>query len=153
MIGSVQVQPSGEQATEGKAPILGVHRTYLTDAGDKVPMPNAKMMLGRCKGGAVRFGPPAETVAVAEGIETALSITTACPGLVVWAALSTSGMKGLVLLATVATVILCPDDDPEGEAASCGASLGSALIRTGCDVQPREIPPSMILRRAGLAAV
>ena len=138
MIGGVQVQPSGEQAIEGKAPILGVHRTYLTDVGDKAPMPNAKMMLGRCKGGAVRFGPPAETVAVAEGIETALSITTACPGLVVWAALSTSGMKGLVLPATVATVILCPDGDPKGAAAARQAA--DRFLEQGRQVKIAQAP-------------
>jgi hypothetical protein len=113
MIGGVQVQQA-----DGKAPVLGIHRTYLTTDGDKAPVANAKMTLGRIKGGAVRFGPPAETVAVAEGIETALSIATACPGLVVWSALSTSGMKALVLPDSVLTVVLCPDGDPAGRGAA-----------------------------------
>ena len=134
MIGGVQVQ----QGPAGKAPVLAVHRTYLTPDGDKAPVPDPKMTLGPCKGGAVRLGPAAETIAVAEGIETALPIATACPELSVWAALSTSGIKGLVLPAAVKTVILCPDGDPEGKEAARQAA--GRFLEQGRQVKVAEAP-------------
>ena len=148
MIGGVQIQHGG------KAPVLGVHRTYLTAEGGKAPVPDAKMSLGRVKGGAVRFGPPAVTVAVAEGIETALSVATACPGLVVWAALSTSGVKSLILPAAVKTVILCPDGDVEGAGAARQAA--DRFLEEGRQVRIAQAPAGadlndVLLGRAGQA--
>src|SRR5262245_46460313 len=57
------------------APIV-VHRTYLYE--DLNPR---KMMLGRCRGGAVRLGEPADLLLVSEGIETGLSVMQAPAGL------------------------------------------------------------------------
>ena len=96
------------------------------------------MTLGTCKGGAVRLGPPADTVAVAEGLETALSIATACPDLVVWSALSTSGMKALRLPEVVKTVFLCPDGDKEGRAAAEFAA--ERFLEEGRQVRMAEVP-------------
>ncbi len=50
------------------------------------------MMLGTCRGGAVRLGPDRLVIVVAEGIETSLSVSAAS-GLTAWATLSTSGLK------------------------------------------------------------
>ena len=103
--------------------VTGVHRTYLaTDGVGKVPVSPSKMMLGQCAGGAVRLGSPGPVLAVAEGIETAISVAQECPHLDVWAALSTSGMRSLFLPPTVDEVVLCPDGDEAGEqAARCAA--------------------------------
>ena len=68
----------------------------------------------------------------------ALSIATACPELSVWAALSTSGIKGLVLPATVKTVILCPDGDPEGREAARQAA--GRFLEQGRQVKIAEAP-------------
>lgn len=99
---------------------LGVHRTYLLpDGKGKAPVTPAKMMLGPSAGGSVRFGPDASVIALAEGIETALSVSQASR-LTVWATLSTSGLKGLILpRAPVAeVVIICADNDDAGLAAA-----------------------------------
>jgi len=73
------------------------------------------MMLGPSAGGAVRFGPDGPVIAIAEGIETALSVARASR-LTVWATLSTNGLKGLILprssLAEV--VVICADNDEAG---------------------------------------
>ncbi|MCH8999529.1 MAG: toprim domain-containing protein [Proteobacteria bacterium] len=87
---------------------FAIHRTFLTrDGTGKIPVEPQKMMLGPCRGGAVRLAPSGEHLAVAEGIETALSIMQAT-GVPTWAALSAGGIKSLILpplpLATMVTI-------------------------------------------------
>jgi hypothetical protein len=53
--------------------LIGVHRTYLTADWRRYD----RASLGAVAGGAVRLSAPAKTLAVAEGIETALSIVQA----------------------------------------------------------------------------
>lgn len=99
---------------------LGIHRTYLKpDGSGKADVTPAKMMLGPSSGGSVRFGPDAPVIALAEGIETALSVARASR-LTVWATLSTSGMKGLILPPppVAGVVILCADNDEAGLSAA-----------------------------------
>jgi len=106
------------RGTNGNA--MGLHRTFLRpDGSGKADVPSNKMMLGPASGGAVRFGPDQPIIALAEGIETALSISRASR-LTVWATLSTSGMKGLILPpAPVAeVVVICADHDDAGLAAA-----------------------------------
>ena len=55
--------------------VVGLHRTYLAlGAPTKIEHPTSKAMLGPCKGGAVRLRSGSHGLAVAEGIETALSL-------------------------------------------------------------------------------
>jgi hypothetical protein len=75
------------------------------------------MMLGPCKGAAVRFSGPAQVVMIGEGIESCLSAMQAkC--LPTWAALSTSGLRALDLPDVVRDVIVLADGDEPGEAAA-----------------------------------
>ena len=97
---------------------LAIHRTFLTrDGRGKAPIDPQKMMLGPCRGGAVRLGPNSECIMIAEGIETALSAMQAT-GQTAWAALSTSGLRTLVLPGDVREVIVLADGDDPGEAAA-----------------------------------
>jgi hypothetical protein len=79
---------------------FAVHRTYLRpDGTGKAVLDPAKLMLGATAGGAVRLTSEPGPLVVAEGIETALSLAS---GLLrypatIWAALSTSGIRGLRL--------------------------------------------------------
>jgi hypothetical protein len=78
-------------------------------------------MLGSTQGGAVRLTRGAGPLVVAEGIETALSL--GCGGLTdadvsIWAALSTSGMRGLILPPKPSQMIIAPDGDKAGREAS-----------------------------------
>ena len=72
---------------------LAIHRTFLSrDGSDKAPVVEPqKMMLGPCRGGAVRLAPSHEPLMVGEGIETCLAAMQAT-GHPAWAALSTSGL-------------------------------------------------------------
>lgn len=100
---------------------FAVHRTYLLpDGSGKAVVDPPKAMLGAVAGGAVRLSEPPGALAVAEGIETALSLSS---GLLrrpatVWAALSTSGIRGLRLPALPGRLIIAPDGDTAGRTAA-----------------------------------
>jgi putative DNA primase/helicase len=97
---------------------LGVHRTFLGhDGSGKALVEPAKMMLGPCRGGAVRLGSGAEFLMVGEGIETCLAAMQAT-GHPTWAALSTSGLRALDLPREFRNVIVLADGDNPGEAAA-----------------------------------
>jgi putative DNA primase/helicase len=75
------------------------------------------MMLGPCRGGAVRLAAAGEVLMVGEGIETCLAAMQAT-GHPAWAALSTSGLRALDLPNDVRDVIVLADGDEAGEAAA-----------------------------------
>jgi hypothetical protein len=102
---------------------LGIHRTFLArDGNGKAPVDPQKMMLGPCRGGAVRLAEPSAVLMVGEGIETCLAATQAT-GQPAWAALSTSGMRSLDLPTDVHDVIVLADGDEAGEAAARDCAL------------------------------
>jgi putative DNA primase/helicase len=97
---------------------LAIHRTFLArDGADKAPVDPQKMMLGPCRGGAVRLADPSDLLMVGEGIETCLAAMQAT-GNPTWAALSTSGLRSLDLPKDVRDVIVLADGDDAGEAAA-----------------------------------
>ena len=100
---------------EGAGPVA-VHRTYLrSDGSGKANVEPDKASLGAVGGGAVRLGTPREHewLAVAEGIETALAVATAC-AMPAWAALSAGGIKKLILPRHATRVIIAADCDASG---------------------------------------
>ena len=105
--------------THGESGVaIAIHRTYLArDGAGKAPVDPAKMMLGPCRGGAVRLAQPDTLLMVGEGIETCLSAMQAT-GHPAWAALSTSGLRSLDLPRGVRDVIVLADGDEPGEAAA-----------------------------------
>ncbi len=102
---------------------LAVHRTFLArDGSGKAPVDPQKMMLGPCRGGAVRLSQPGDMLMVGEGIETCLTAMQAT-GHPAWAALSTSGLRTLDLPESVREVIVLADGDDPGEAAARDCAL------------------------------
>ena len=97
---------------------IAIHRTFLArDGASKAPVEPSKMMLGPCLGGVVRFAERGEVLMVGEGIETSLAAMQAT-GHAAWAALSTSGLRGLDLPRDARDVIVLADGDDPGEAAA-----------------------------------
>lgn len=97
---------------------LAMHRTFLArDGGGKAPVDPQRMMLGPCRGGAVRLADPGDVLMVGEGIETSIAAmqATSHPA---WAALSTSGLRALDLPEDVRDLIVLADGDNAGEAAA-----------------------------------
>jgi putative DNA primase/helicase len=96
----------------------GIHRTFLSpDGRRKAEVQTPKMMLGPCRGGAVRLAIATKIVMVGEGIETCLSAMQAT-GLPAWAGLSTSGLCALDLPTGIRDVIVLADGDEAGETAA-----------------------------------
>ena len=115
------------EASEGFA----VHRTYVRPDGvGKAAIDPAKAMLGAVARSAVRLSDSLGPLVVCEGVETGLSLLS---GLLdvphnVWAALSTSGIKGLRLPPTPGELIIAADgDEPGREAATALARTAHAL--------------------------
>jgi hypothetical protein len=102
---------------------VGIHRTFLaSDGSGKAPVKPQKMMLGPCRGGAVRLGEPDGCrLLVGEGIETCLAAMQAT-GRPAWAALSTSGLRSLELPDTVGDVVVLADGDEPGDTAARAAA-------------------------------
>jgi hypothetical protein len=97
---------------------LAIHRTFLArDGSGKASVEPAKMMLGPCRGGAVRLGALGDALMVGEGIETCLAAMQAAER-PAWAALSTSGLRVLDLPEVAREVIVLADGDDPGEAAA-----------------------------------
>lgn len=109
----------------GAGRLMGVHRTYLrADGTGKAAIEPAKMTLGQLAGGAVQLTGACIAMTVCEGIEPGLAIWTAT-GRAVWPALSTGGLRRLILpaLPLAADVTIAADADPPGlEAAEAAAA-------------------------------
>jgi len=122
--------PALMAAVQG-AGLPAVHRTYLRpDGSGKADIDPAKAMLGATAGGAVRLTDGPSRLVVGEGIESTLSL--AC-GLLdgpatLWAALSTSGLRGLHLPTRPGRLtIACDGDTPGRDAAHALAERAHGL--------------------------
>jgi len=101
---------------------VAIHRTFLAiDGSGKAPIGQTKLMLGPCRGGAVRFGKDNDEIIVGEGIETVLSVRQAMK-MPAWAALSTSGLVALEFPPEVRKIIIAADGDSAGDKAAKDAA-------------------------------
>jgi len=113
-----------------------IHRTYLTNEGEKAPVPQPKkIMAGKALNSAcVRLGATATTLGIAEGIETALaaSIRFEVP---VWAATNAALLEAWVPPPGVDRVLIAGDNDYSftGQAAAYG--LARRLAHKGIAVE------------------
>ena len=101
--------------------IVGIHRTFLSEAGAKAPMEQPRLALGQIRGGALRLGPERRDLMLCEGIEDGLSLTRMFVGATVWVALGAGNMPHVRLPATVRRVIVAGDADGPGVAAADAA--------------------------------
>jgi len=101
---------------------VAVHRTFLAiDGSGKASLDPVRMSHGPVGGAAVRLAPASSVLAIAEGIETALSYMQAT-SMPTWAALSARGMRALVLPENVLEVVIAADADPVGIMAAQAAA-------------------------------
>ena len=114
-----------------------IHRTYLRpDGAAKADVPKPRKMLGSVSGGAVRLAEPSDTgvLVLAEGIETALAVMTACPDLPVWAALSAGNLVEVGLPPEAARIVILADNDESGAGLAAARKAAARLRAEGRSV-------------------
>jgi putative DNA primase/helicase len=120
---------------------VAIHRTFLAQDGmSKAPVEPAKLMLGPCAGAVVRLGGQGQPLLIGEGVETSLSAMQAT-GHRTWAALSTSGLRGLNLPNGERDIIILADADKAGEAAAKDSAR--RWVREGRRVRIASPPSGM----------
>lgn len=135
--GATATRPPALVARVDGGAAFAVHRTYLRpDGSGKADLTPNKAMLGATAGGAVRLAGGQGVLAVAEGLETGLSLL--CGVLsgpaAVWAALSSSGFARLHLPSAHGRLIVATDADDKGVGAAAGNALAERAAALGWTV-------------------
>lgn len=101
--------------------VIAIQRTFIKASGQgKAPVTNAKMTLGGMARGAVRLAAAAETLGIAEGIETGLSAMQLFE-VPVWCSLGSERLGKLELPPEVRHVVLFADNGDAGRKAAMRA--------------------------------
>lgn len=115
-----------------------IQYTYLDEAGHKADVPKPRK-LAPAKvpaGGAVRLAPSAETMGIAEGVETALAASILF-GIPVWAALTAGSLVKWQPPPTVRHVIVLGDNDHSATGQAAAWGLAHRLITEGLAAEVR----------------
>ncbi len=99
--------------TDPTGEFIAIHRIWLSPDGKKAPVKPSKKTLGSFRGGIIQLAEPLDMLALAEGLETALSVQQ-LSGLPTWASVSSANMKNIRPSASVKTVYIFADHDPAG---------------------------------------
>jgi len=117
--------PAMVAAVQTDSRIVAVHRTWLSaDGSAKADLIPPRAALGPVRGCSIRFAKATERLALAEGVETALSVAQACPALPVWCAISASNLPAVELPTCIREVVVAADGDDAGERAARAAAEG-----------------------------
>jgi phage/plasmid primase-like uncharacterized protein len=123
---------------------VAVHCTYLLpDGSGKADIEKPKAIFGPAAGSAVPFGTAraGQWLAVGEGVETTLSVATAC-AMPAWAALSAGAIKNLVLPSEVSHVVICADHDASSTGQRAAHSAAQRFLIEGRRVRIAMPPKS-----------
>ena len=116
-----------------------VHRTYLTADGRKAPVDPVRMMMPSplpLAGSAIRLGPIAERIGIAEGLETAICAGK-LSGIPVWSAISANTLIDWQPPEGVKSVVIFGDNDQSMTGQAAAYELGRKLLVKGLDVEVR----------------
>lgn len=112
---------------------FGIQRTYLAADGlSKADVPDAKLSLGRVRGGAIRLAPVAAELVVCEGLEDGLTLQQEM-GRAVWVAAGSSMLPAMQFPSLVDKVHIGGDGDEPGRRAAAAAQ--AAIAGRGLDAQ------------------
>ena len=119
-----------------------LHRIYLNPEGKKAPVPAPKKTMPvpdglSLSGAAIRLGPAAPVLGLAEGIETALAVMTATGGQPCWATTSACLLEKVVLPEQVRRVVVWADNDQSRTGFKAAARLAARLVKEGRKVDLR----------------
>lgn len=115
-----------------------IQYTYLDGAGHKAEVPKPRKLAPAKvpRGGAVRLAPSAETMGIAEGVETALAASKLF-GVPVWAALNAGQMIQWEPPATARCIIVFGDNDSNATGQAAAWALTHRLITEGLQGEAR----------------
>lgn len=119
--------------------VVGLHKTFLSDNGEKARGADSKRIgpviyKGATTGGAIPLLPADTEMAVAEGIESALAVYEES-GMPVWAATCASGLAAMEIPNFVRTVVVFADNDVNGVGQAAAERLAGRLRRSGKKVR------------------
>lgn len=120
-------------AVRAGAKLVAVQRIFIDPPSAEYVR---KVMLGTPLAGAWRGGGRGSTLAIAEGFETAAAFSR-LHGIPCWASLGARRLDQLAIPASVTTLLIAQDNDPEGEAAAKRAEMHYARP----DLNIRRAPP------------
>lgn len=123
---------------------VNVHRTLISMQGRKADVEIPKRLCPQpegttINGGAIRFGNPGRFLAVAEGIETALSVFEATH-LPCWSCISAHGLTQVVVPEKVAYVFIFADKDASETGQKAAQKLYHRLLEEGRKVCIATVP-------------
>jgi Virulence-associated protein E/Toprim domain len=117
---------------------VGIHAIFLNplDATSRLSIEPRKKSFGPVKGGAVRLAPAGPVIALAEGIEDALTFMQAT-GTPSWAAITAPGMRSFVPppRSETATIILIEDSDENQTGQKAVAETARRLAKAGYEIK------------------
>lgn len=124
--------------------LAGLQRTFLTSDGQKAPMRNPRLTMGKLPdGGAVRLmrlEPKHTAVGIAEGVETALSASVMNGGMPVWAALNSGRLAVWEPPEGFRAVVIFGDNDANKDGQKAAYTLANRLEITRKIMTQVEIP-------------
>ena len=131
--------------------IVGIHRTFLTPFGAKASVPSPKKMMsvgnGQITGAAIRLFAAADTLALAEGIETCLAIHQDLK-IPIWSTLNANGMRKVKIPTGIERISIWFDKDFSFAGEEAALELAFRLVREGRKVSLHE-PPIQIPKNQG----
>lgn len=134
--------------------LVTLHRTLLTADGRKADVSVPKRLMRMpddrtINGCAIRFGEPHEVLALAEGIETALSVVVAT-GLPCWACICAHGMEVVEIPKQVKRVLIFEDKDLSGTGERAAQALYLRLKTEGVQVRVASVPSEVPVGLKGI---
>lgn len=114
------------KVTDSNNKLVTLHRTYLTEKGEKAPVESPKKLMSVCRssqGASIKLYDVSEegVLAVSEGIETALAVRVSL-GLPVWSTVNATMMANLIVPDSVRTLLIYADKD-KSEAGQLAAEM------------------------------
>ena len=119
------------RVTDENGRLLSLHRTYVTEEGEKAPVASPKkLMSGSVEGGLVKLYPLGEggELGIAEGIETAAAAHCLCR-IPVWSAISVGGFQNLKAIPEGIVRLVIFGDNDKSFAGQAGAWALAARLR------------------------
>lgn len=117
----------------GTGEIVGIQRIFFEGNDPSLGKARCKLSLGTIRGSALRLGPPADTIMMAEGPEDGMSLHQEGAGIPVWVPFGTSMMPQVQLPSIVRKVIIAGQNNTAGRVAVNKAAI--AMAERGLDVE------------------